>query len=306
MSSTARHHPRFEIGLSSTTSAFVLVLGLALVTTACTPTTKALEIHTDHLSCDEANRFVFGAVEDMKMEVTEFRAAKPGRPGFLKAKGKRRSGSVDIRCEADGVHIDPNQSSGDAMAFERGIFLSVTGRGDLEVDRGQIIGRRNQPNSAATSPSPRGAVVVARPAPVSRELSVVIEPQHGFATVLDFDADLSAAGILPFKFTVRNGSERPYDFDPDDIQLRVSGSRARAEPLATADAVAKLQAAGDDIGDTASAGRIMTEGRLAGGRLNPGASKSGYLYFPVGDYDRAKVTMTDVRTGEMEGFLVEF
>jgi hypothetical protein len=33
---------------------------------------------------------------------------------------------------------------------------------------------------------------------------------------------------------------------------------------------------------------------------------TGYLYFPDGDYDRARVTMTDAATGETEGFVVEF
>lgn len=288
---------------------------LVIAAASCTPVSKSLEIHTDHLSCDEANRYVFGAVQDMDMQVTKFEAAKPGRPGLLKASGKRRSGSVTIRCEADGVHIDPKQSSGDAMAFERGIFLSVTGRGDLEVDRGKIVGRRATANSAG-SPAPASAAGAAQQATAppalvaedSSSLTVVVEPQHGFATVLDFDADLSAAGILPLKITVRNGSERPYDFDPDDIQLRVRGSRARAEPLGNAEASARLQAAGSEasIGDTASAARIMAAGRLTGGRLDPGASQTGYLYFPTGEYDRAKVTMTDVRTGEIEGFMVEF
>ena len=32
----------------------------------------------------------------------------------------------------------------------------------------------------------------------------------------------------------------------------------------------------------------------------------GYLYFEVAEYDRARITMIDTATGEIEGFIVEF
>jgi hypothetical protein len=33
---------------------------------------------------------------------------------------------------------------------------------------------------------------------------------------------------------------------------------------------------------------------------------TGYLYYPVADYDRAKIQMMDVAAEELESFLVEF
>jgi hypothetical protein len=33
---------------------------------------------------------------------------------------------------------------------------------------------------------------------------------------------------------------------------------------------------------------------------------SGYVYYPVADYERARIEMTDVAAGEPESFLVDF
>lgn len=300
----------------NSTLALATLVGAACLAASCTPVTKSFELHTAKISCEEANRYVFDSVRDMKMTVTDFRAAKPGRPGYLKAEGKDRSGSVTITCESDGVHVDPKQHSGPALAFERGLFLSMTGRSGLIVDRGKIVGRREPPGSPVdTSANPRGgeaavaASAASRPtAPASGGgMQVSVEPQEGFATVLDFDADLSAAGVLPIKITIRNASDRPYDFDPEEVNVRVRGSRQRAEPLGVDGAVSRLRgAASAEIGDASAAARIMKSRRLQRGRLEPGAVSSGFLYFPTGDYDRAKILMSDVRTGEAEGFLVEF
>ncbi len=298
--------------------ALFAVFAAASLVASCTPVTKSFELHTAEISCEEANRYVFDSVKDMQMTVTEFRAAKPGRPGFLAAEGNNRKGTVTISCESDGVHVDPRQTGGQAMAFERGLFLSMTGRGGLVVDQGKIVGRRpvggasgTVAASASAGPSgssalPASAGRVGAPSS-SAGVQVTVEPQQGFATVLDFDADVSAAGILPIKITLTNAGSRPYDFDPEEVNVRVRGSRQRAEPLGIDGATSRLQAAaGSGIGDVSTATRIMQQNRLKAGRLDPGATISGYLFFPTGDYDRAKLLMTDVKTGEAEGFLVEF
>jgi hypothetical protein len=297
---------------------------LAAAFTACTPVSQSYVVHSADLSCDEANRAVYAAIGDMGMKVTSFSPAAPGRTGKLGAVGRDRSGTVTITCDAAGVHVDPNQSTMGDRTFERGIFLSVTGRTGLVMDRGVIVGRNpaQAPVSAQTAPgaaggkaSARGGTIVAQAEaapPAGEGVSAVIEPQRGFSTVLDFDADLAAAGVLPMKVTIHNGTARSYTFSPDDIIVRVRGSRTSADPLSAADAAAKLAAkagsegAQTEIGNVASAKKIMLDKQLKGGKLNPGANVSGYVYYPVGDYDRAKLTMIEDETGEAEGFLVEF
>ncbi|HYB98303.1 MAG TPA: hypothetical protein VEC57_04135 [Candidatus Limnocylindrales bacterium] len=296
----------------------------AVALAACTPVSQSYIVHSADLTCDEANRVVYASIGDMGMKVTSFSPAAPGRAGKITAVGPDRRGDVSITCDAAGVHIDPNQATMGDKSFERGIFLSVTGRAGLSVAHGNIEGRAGAPAADGSAGAGLSAAAPARPAvrtaaasapeqePAGAGMTVRLEPQRGFSTVLDFDADLASAGILPIRVSIRNGTARSYTFDPKDIVVRVRGSRTSADPLSAADAAARLSAAAGaggkqtNIGNVASATKIMTEKALAGARLGPGASTAGYVYYPVGDYDRAKVTMTDVETGELEGFSVEF
>jgi hypothetical protein len=276
-----------------------------LVFASCTPVSQSYQVHSADIGCDEANRYVYKAVEDMHMKVTSFNQAHPGQPGHLTAVGRDRSGSVDIRCNDSGVEIKPNQTSFGDKTFERGIFLSVTGRSGLKIDQGEVTGREKPAGDLAQ------AVAEGTPAP-SGSVLVDVQPQRGFESVLDFDADLSAAGILPIRFTIRNGSKRSYSLTLEGISVRLKDSEAVATRMSSADAAAKLSAkAGSggkqtDVGNVESAKKILAEKELKPAKLTPGASATGYLYYPVADYDRAKIQMMDIAAEEAETFLVEF
>ncbi len=278
---------------------------LGALVAGCTPVSQSYVVHSAEISCDEANRYVYAAVTDMNMKVTSFSQARPGRPGTIKAVGRDRSGSVSIVCDETGVHVDPQQTSMGERMFERGVFLSVTGRSGLKMDRGAVTGREAPVGDLAQSvtdgdPAPSGSVLVE------------VQPQKGFETVLDFDADLASAGILPVKVTIRNGTKRVYTFALDGLVVRLRDSSDAATRLTAVDAAARLAAkagsggAQTDLGNVESAKRIMIDKELKGAKLTPGASVSGYAYYPVGDYDRAKINLMDVAAGEPESFMVEF
>jgi hypothetical protein len=335
---------------------------------SCTPVSKSYEIHTGDLTCDEANRDVYDAVIGMDMVVTAFKPARPGHAGYLQAKRDdprgAMSGNVDIRCDPDAVHIVASQSGlmGE-HEFERGVFLGVTGRAGLVATRegrgiGALVKRSapagetagtgpGEPAAPGTTPSSSSAPATttaarsgsvetsaSQPTRTRREVrgvQVKLEPLRGFASVLDFEADLSAAGILPVKVTVVNGTNRVYEFDPRDIVLRRAGSRERARPLTPTQAVDRLLAtnakvlgrgggqagaeagagpvdarAASELGDVDRAADVIPERQLKAARLRPYQEVSGFLYYQVADYDRARVTMVDVATGETEGFIVDF
>jgi hypothetical protein len=40
--------------------------------------------------------------------------------------------------------------------------------------------------------------------------------------------------------------------------------------------------------------------------VRPGDKASGYLFFPLAEYHRARVVVVEEESGESEGFLVEF
>lgn len=271
----------------------------------CTPVSSSYEVHSAEFTCDEANRYAYAAVTDMNMKVTSFTQARRGRTGRIKAVGSDRRGEVTITCDDTGVHIDPTQTSMGDRVFERGVFLSVTGRGGLRMDRGEVTGRDAPVGDLAQAaeagvPPPSGSVLVE------------VQPQRGFETVLDFDADLATAGILPVQITIRNGSSRAYSFALSGVTVRKRGSSEAAQPMTAAEAGARLVAkagssgAQTDLGNVESALRIMKEKELKAASLPTGASVTGYLYYPVGDYDRARIQMMDVAAQEPESFFVGF
>jgi len=323
----------------------IAAVAVACCVAACTPVSKSYEINTGDMTCDEANRHVHDAVTGMDMTITGFKLARPGSPGYVRAvrerKGGTMTGDVTIRCDGAGVHIDASQGGvGQAHEFERGVFLGVTGRADLEIVRdGRGISgvkkREDVTAARSSSSSATSGTGTGRPsAPYGRAeqaagVRVLLEPVSGFATVLDFEANLAEAGILPVKVTITNGTERAYEFDPRDIVLRRSGSRQRAYPLTPGEAVGllhdrnreligagKAQASGDmgpvaptaasELGDVRAATELIPERVLRGARLRPRQTISGFLYYESSTYDRARITMIDVATGETEGFIVEF
>jgi hypothetical protein len=136
-----------------------------------------------------------------------------------------------------------------------------------------------------------------------------MEAVRGFASLLDFDADLGGAGVLPVRVSIRNGTRRAYDLDPAAIVLNVAGQRTRVVTLTPAEAHARLAAAAGanpSLGDIAAAKALLAEKAISGGRLSPGASRQGFVYFPLGDYDRARLSLVDAATGESEAFVVDF
>lgn len=301
---------------------WVCALGTAWLGIGCmTPISKGYEIHTSDLTCDEANRQVYAALRDMQMEITAFTPAKPGQPGHAtgvrKGESNPLAGDVEIRCDDGRVDIEANQR-GDLLGdkqFERGIFLSVTGRAGLEVVRegrestGEVR-RRTSATSAdeAPSSSPGSPSSPAAADSGGATLDVQMEALRGFASVLDFDADLGSAGILPVRLSIRNATRRAYDFDPSRIVVNVSGERTQVVPLTSAQANEKLANAGANpsIGDVNSARGLLAQKAIVGGRLAPGATREGFVYFPIGSYDRARLSFIDSATGEAESFVVYF
>lgn len=311
----------------------ILLALLAFFGVGCvTPISKGYEIHTADLTCDEANRQAYAAIVDMGMEVTSFRPAKPGTPGSISASRSnergRLGGDVEIRCDGGQVAIVASESGGflGDKEFERGVFLGVAGRTGLEVVRegryatGEMKRRDSSPVPALPaspgSSAPTGdgaatprAAASSTPTVATGGLNVEMEPLRGFASILDFEADLSAAGVLPVKVVIVNGTRRAYDFDPGAIVLRRRGARDQVQPLTPTTAHERLNAAaggGASLGDVPAAARALREKALTGARLAPGSTRSGFVYYPLGDYDRARLVMVDVATGEAEGFAVEF
>lgn len=279
--------------------AFVVVLALG-----CASAQSQYEVRRDNLSCDQANRYAFQSMKDLGYAVTSFEPAAIGRQGVLRGgksdpesgRATGKDGVVHITCEPTGVRLAAAQDQllSQDLTFTRGFYLAFTGLAD------------SAKSDAAYAEAQSGGAT-------EGGVKFRIQPQLALETKLDFGEDLAAGGVLAVKVTVQNGSDITYTLDPAAIELRARGSSDKVVQVdlgRAAQAIAKAAAAGLDPGiagpTPASIEETLRKRALPGGKLPPGGHAEGFIYFPTGNYARARATLVDVESGESEGFSVEF
>jgi hypothetical protein len=140
-------------------------------------------------------------------------------------------------------------------------------------------------------------------------LRVLLEPVRGMAAKLDFNVDLAAADVLPVRVTVINSTTRTYRFDPTDIAL-VQPDSTRVHPLSVDEAVQRIATAPRPAEsappDRSALLSLLRGGALAGNAVTANQTVKGYLFFPLGQYVKGRVSLEDEATEETEGFVVEF
>jgi hypothetical protein len=259
------------------------------------------------LSCDEANRATYRTLTAMGFSVTAFKPATAASPGEAKATPAADEQGLDakrvtvkIDCAPGGTSVDASEDGKllGQLDFKRGFFLSFTAGQAMEERRREMETKVEQGQAAAP--------------PERQGLQVLVEPIRGQAAKLDFNLDLAAAGVLPIRIRVLNPTARRYKNGADDVQL-TRADRERVAPLPEREAVARVAAAKDPASGTPIT--TLSEGALGEllGRLQftatdiaPHSEAKGYLYFPLADYLRARVVLTDTESEESEGFVVQF
>jgi len=278
-----------------------VLLALALALAGCASMQKQYNVRRDNVSCDEANRYAFRSMRSMGYRVTTFEPASAGRPGRLKGskegdRGGMHYATVQLTCEPGAVLLEAaeDQLFAQDVEFSRGFYLTFTSYAD------------NAASVAAYAEEQSGGVK-------SGGVKFRIEPQLGLESKLDFGHDLQAGGVLAVRVVVQNGSDRIYELDPRDIELRPLEGRGKVRQLRIPEAAASVARAtagdlpaGAPTPSTAAIEQALRERQLAGRTLRPGDAAEGFVYFKTGEYARARATLTDVETSEGEGFLVEF
>lgn len=295
------------------TSRLLPVLGpdlllIFLLFPACTPPIKQYELKHQRLSCEEANRAAYRSLRAMGFAITAFERAGAGRRGVLKgsrdisgAGERRQEVTVAIDCTATGVSVDAHRDSGwlDQIEFKRGFYHSFTNVVSMTAARAEMDARI----AAGTAPASQQR----------RDLQVLVEPVYGLEAKLHFDFDAAAGGVLPVRISIRNLTAHSYSLQPAEIRL-TRADRERVEALSPEEAAARIARAPTQPGAQAWAAPLSVEAIAASLRtalltateVKPQAQTSGYLYFPLADYTRARVVLTERESGEAEGFLVEF
>jgi len=274
---------------------------------ACTTPLQQFELRDRPLSCEDANQVSYKTLRAMGFTLTAFEPAKPGKPGVLKGfrqrsgpDAERQNVTVDIECAPTGVSVDAHEDYAllDQIEFKRGFYHSFTNIVSMTAADEAMEERID----AGTAP----------PSQQRNDLQVLVEPIRGHEAKLYFDIDLAAGGILPLRLTMNNRTANRYRLNPDEIRL-TRKDRKRVSSLTPAQAAARVVAArlpgGGEPVTNASLDAVTKRLRdelFAAAAVEPGENLSGYLYFPLGDYQRARVVVIEDRSGESEGFMVEF
>ena len=181
---------------------------------------------------------------------------------------------VRITCSNQGVAFEAitDESFGVRLGFRDSFATQIAAMAQRRVQRPRI------------DDTPRPGLLIA------------VEPQRNREAKAEFGADLPALGITPVRVKIDNRTTRTYGFQSEKVQLVTQdGRRVAALPLEQV--IGKVDA---------QARAAVREKSIADGDLSPGASRSGFLYFPASAYRRAKVVVMDRDNDEAEGFSVEF
>jgi hypothetical protein len=284
-----------------------VLLVAVLSSYACSPPIKQFELRDQTLSCEEANEMSYKTLRAMGFTLTAFEPAKPGNAGVLKGHRQRpgpppyrQSVTVDIECAPSGTSIDAHEDSTllDQVEFKRGFYHSFTNIVSMTAAEQALEERID----AGTAP----------PSQQRRDLQVLVEPVRGHEAKLYFEIDLAAGGILPLRLTMNNRTAHRYRLKPEEIRLTRT-DRKRVSSLTPEQAAARVAEArqpktGEPV-TTASLESVTNRLRgelFVADAVEPGERLSGFLYFPLAEYQRARVVVVEDGSGESEGFMVEF
>lgn len=250
-----------------------LCLLLAVVAGCPAPGLYSVELRGE--PCERAARLAYRSMTELGYEVTSVVAATPERGGKVEGTktapdGSRRTASVRISCDAEGVRMQPVEGAlvPSDYDFSRSFGYSVQTLAKL-------------PDTSAPTEA--------------QGLEVLLEHVDEPRARLDLGGPALAAPAVLLRVTVRNHTERAVVVDRDRVLLTsAGGGLASALPRPAEEAAL---AAG-------AAGAAVRRGLLGRETVAPGDTIQRYLVFPSGDYADGQVAIEDPETGESDGFVV--
>lgn len=222
------------------------------------------------MSCEEANRLAYQAVNVLGFSVTSMQVATPGQPGHIYAtKEGAKDGQVTITCTANGAIVEPEKT---------GVPIPSLVGGDRPHE---FPGRFVQ-----TFNSLRNTQAIVSKQEPEKGLTMTMTRLNSFESKIELGADLPMGRVLPIKVLITNNTPRPYGFNASQVVLLATGG-GRVSPV---------------VPPAAGQGKAL-QGEMT---IAPGQTVSGYLFYPAGSYSSARTTFVDKENDEGEGFEVQF
>jgi hypothetical protein len=247
-------------------------------------------------------------------EITRFDPATPGTQGVIAAEREtpngRRYGTVKISCR-EKVTFQPVEGSKflPTFDFSRDVYYALL----------TAVSQQAAPDATAAAGADPDAATGTR-GPVSGRdgsgsLRMIMRPLDRFEVRKATGVDLHGRDLLVVRVVISNQTRRAYRLPAERIVLVTEmGDRAQwlrspevASHLrehATAQVAPGVQAPPPI--DASVAAEALEKKALTGGRIGPGETRSGLLYFPADDYRSGRMRLIDEETGEIEGTLVSF
>jgi hypothetical protein len=235
---------------------------------------RYVRIAEKDLTCVEAHHVAIEAVRRMGYTVTEATKALPGAPGMIVASREvgteKRGLVVQVFCTAHGAEVEAKTDQGGIAQLS---FASEF--------------RRSFEAAVANKPPLRRAAETG--------VDILVTPDRGEG-LGSLGIALMNAGVLPVTVRITNHTPRTYRFAIAGVVLQTADGE-RVHPTAVARVASGLDA---------DASRTLREKALSDRQVSPNETLTGVLLFPFKSYTRARVELTDLATGETEGFSIEF
>jgi hypothetical protein len=219
----------------------------------------------------------------------------------------RRHGRVRITCDG-AIAFQPIEGGWflPTFDFSRDLYYALLSTPAPPEVLAPTIGSRTTETAASARQGDRTQ---------AGRLEVVMRALDRFEVEKATGFDLHRRALLVVHVVVVNDTRRTYMLDAGRVVL-VDDEGERVESLRGSAIATQLNrpvvmpdpAAAEPLPsiDGAAAGSALEEKMLTGGRIVPGETRGGLLYFPAGDYRSGRVPLVDEETGEVEGTLVAF
>ena len=290
------------------------------------------------LTCEQANRVSYRAVERLSYKIDSFTPATAEKAGEIKGIregvwGEKEPVTVKVTCPSDGPHIDAHP---DIIPCEQGNRISrlAIERHGYQVKEftpaaigkaGIVKGeKKGEPSLVITLFCSRNNGVVME---TSMD-SPVLQNKDFFLAISDFErgffamfkgersliisdqASVPAGNQIQVTMKPLSSVESKIIFGTDvttvlPVQIEITNPTKRSYQV-EADQVVLLTTSGQRVKPLSENGRTFPTPAFTSKTVAPKSGAKGYLYFPLGTYKGARGALVEEQSQEREGFEVQF